>query len=147
MEGVELHPVRDASGINRFDPDEVEAVARGQGNRDTTHRAAEFMDRLRDPENTIEVEVGPGDELYGEAHDRLGEMLANLRDERERRERLIASERRQREEEAKAAAKERREEEAALALAILETYDEDEFDDALEDGDLDELLELLEDDE
>lgn len=44
MEGVELHPVVDARGVHRFNPDEVERVARGDcGAGPKAHRIADLQ--------------------------------------------------------------------------------------------------------
>jgi hypothetical protein len=53
MEGVELHPTRGSNGVHLFDPDEVDAAARGE-TVDRSHRVSDLAARgyLDDGEET-----------------------------------------------------------------------------------------------
>jgi hypothetical protein len=44
MEGVELHPTRGSNGVHLFDPDEVDAAARGE-TVDRSHRVSDLAAR------------------------------------------------------------------------------------------------------
>lgn len=44
MEGIELHPTRGSNGVHLFDPDEVDAAARGETG-DRSHRVSDLAAR------------------------------------------------------------------------------------------------------
>lgn len=45
MEGFELHPRKNQAGVHLFDPAEVDRVARGETNRDHSHRLSDLTQR------------------------------------------------------------------------------------------------------
>src|SRR5882724_5400885 len=62
MEGAELHPIRGANGVHLFDPDEVDAAARGE-TVDRSHRVSDLAARgyvdegdARDPADAEDAE-------------------------------------------------------------------------------------------
>lgn len=71
MEGVELHPTRGSNGVHLFDPDEVDAAARGE-TLDRSHRVSDLAARGY---------VDDGDETYGaqaEAENRVASLEVEL---------------------------------------------------------------------
>jgi len=166
MEGVELHPSVDTRGVRRFNPEEVERIARGEGGgRPKPHRIAALRAHKRDEGSFLDQSAWPGEDYDAplEREDPTA-LLVEARAFREtiRRENEALRERHrsgavQQEEERRAALERRRKEEReaaaaekeALAAEMLETLEsasDRELAAIGEDG-LQELIDLLEDDE
>ena len=78
MEGVELHPVRDERGVNRFDPDEVEAAAAGRAGEGAIHRAG-----WSSPGDPTEYFEDPLERRRDDQGERLYREIAEARDDAE----------------------------------------------------------------
>jgi len=100
MEGVELFPRRDERGVCRFDPDEVERVARGERSPRRgakPHRTA-ALDLIREEAEADEYE-SEDDHWWRDWAKRQSEQVERLEATRQRLEAKRAAERRQREQE------------------------------------------------
>jgi len=127
MEGVELHPTRDERGVHHFDPEEVEAVARGEILTDRSHRlgAPWLGERIERYEPMERVRVSSAEDVERERMREQKRRAEVVRDEvakqvleqvaRMERERLIAD--------------------------VLDTIEEG--DGVLDDDDIDELWEVV----
>jgi hypothetical protein len=145
MEGVELHPMRDTRGVNRFDPDEVERLAQAErsGSRATHSRSYRIanLERLHRRSEGVEEQLAPdvsGQELKRQQENTGGQQaVERARQAEAGRE---AEERRRRELEA---------ENAALRAVFLKEIVEwieslsPRQVTALDDEGFDELIELL----
>lgn len=133
MEGVELHPTRDERGVHRFDPDEVEAVARGETSY-RGHRADESRGFDEDDAADSLSELLARREAQQRAEE---DDLRRLR-EREEQERRQAI---QREVERQVSTRIEQFEKERLLGELLATIEED--DDVLDDDELDELWDIV----
>jgi len=147
MEGMELHPTRGSNGVHLFDPDEVDAAARGE-TVDRSHRVSDLATRgyVDDGEET--------DGAHADAENRVASLevelsrqrrahaaeLEHLRQEALERERRAAADRAEAMRSARAQAE--RETVAAAVGVFVESLTDRELAQLGEDG-LDELVALL----
>ena len=94
LEGRDLHPIRDANGVHRFDRREVEDLAarRGRAGRPSGAMAARVYQLLRDRktigEIVCETELTPAEvrAIFEQLTTPLGQRTREERDAQERRE-------------------------------------------------------------
>jgi hypothetical protein len=99
MEGIELFPTRDERGIHRFDPEEVERVARGERSPNRTpkpHRMADLQPLVSDADQSG-LEPDP-DQLWENWRREQPERAEQLELQRQLSEAREAEERRREEE-------------------------------------------------
>jgi len=127
MEGVELHPTLGGDGVHLFDPDEVEAIATG-ARGPSPHRIADLTARR----------IVDSDGAQPEAEDRIAQLESELARERAAHAQSLVSLREEAALREKQAAKEARE-----VASLLDSLTDRDLA-ALDEDDLDELIELLE---
>jgi hypothetical protein len=80
---LELHPIRDGRGVNRFDPDEVERLARAERLRSRAPHSRSYrsanLERLHRRSERVEEQLGP---------DESGRELKRPQDDTERQQAL-----------------------------------------------------------